>query len=487
MKALISVYDKRELDKLVAYLVKNNYQLLATGGSYQYIRDRGYQVTRVADYTGSAEMLGGRVKSLHPKIHGALLARDDVSADMADLKAHDIEPIDLIVCNLYPFENKLSENLSYDEMLEFIDIGGPTMLRSAAKNHKFKIVLTAPEQYDDFINRRDYDIDYRRRLAAGVFSLTARYDRLIADYLAGAETFFDYRKKSDLRYGENPHQSAKFYVNDKGFISDFEQLNGKPLGYINLLDINAAYALALEFDSPACAAIKHATPSGVALGGDAYEAYVKARDCDDVSIFGGVVAFNRQVDEKCAKELSKMMLHIVIAPDFDMAALSILRKKENLIIIKMNSNRVETRVIRGLSGGLLIQDEDTIDFAQFDVVSQTKPTDALIAEMKFAYKVVKHTKSNAIVASKDGATVGIGGGSVSRILAAQTALDTTKVIDVLASDAFFPFDDVVELAHRHGVKAIIQPGGSVRDRDSIKKCDRYGIAMVFTATRHFRH
>ncbi len=487
MRALISVYDKRKLDQLVAYLVKNNYQLLATGGSYQYIRDRGYTVTRLADYTGSAEMLGGRVKSLHPKIHGALLARTDVAADLADLKAHGIAQIDLVVCNLYPFAEKMRDNLAYAEMLEFIDIGGPTMMRSAAKNHRFKIVLTSPDQYDDFMARGTYDDAYRRQLAAAVFALTAQYDGLIANYLAADDRFFDYVKKCDLRYGENPHQSGRFYVNGKGFMSDFEQLNGKSLGYINLLDIDAAYRLVLEFDGPACAAIKHATPSGVALGEDAHQAYIKARDCDPVSIFGGVVAFNCAVDERCAVALTEMMLHIVIAPTFSAAALAILRQKSNLIIIKMNCNIVEDCQLKSLSGGLLVQDEDKLDFAQFDVVTKTKPTAALIAEMKFAYKVVKHTKSNAIVASKNAATVGIGGGSVSRIRAAEIALDGDAPIDVLASDAFFPFDDVVELARWRGIKAIIQPGGSLRDADSIKKCDQYGIAMAFTATRHFRH
>ncbi len=487
MRALISVYDKSGLGKLVNYLVNEGYDLLATGGTYKYIQEMGHSVISVAEYTGSAEILSGRVKSLHPKIHGALLARGDNESDIKDLEKNGISEIDLIVCNLYPFENKLEENLDYDEMIEFIDIGGPTMLRSAAKNHKFKIVLTSPSQYDDFINKSEYDFNYRRGLAAEVFALTSKYDMLISNYLKGEDKFFDYEKKLELRYGENPHQSGSFYVNGKGFMSDFEQLHGKGLGYINLLDINAAYGVVLEFDSPACSAIKHATPSGVALGSDSYAAYVKARDCDDVSIFGGVVAFNSVVDEKCALEMSKIMLHIVIAPEFTDSALAVLKKKKNLIIIKMNSKVVEDRVVRNLSGGLLIQDEDKVNYEKFEVVTDTKPSEELIEEMKFAYKVVKHAKSNAIVISKDKATIGIGSGSVSRILAASIAMDSGRDFDVLASDAFFPFDDVVEFAHKNGVKAIIQPGGSVRDQDSIDKCNEYGIAMVFTSTRHFRH
>lgn len=487
MRVLISVYDKTGLDELVAFLVSKGYKLLATGGTYQYIKELGFDVTSVASYTNSGEILGGRVKSLHPKIHGALLARDDNAYDMKDLVCRDIETIDVVVCNLYPFEEKLKANMDYEEMIEFIDIGGPTMLRSAAKNHKFKIALTSPTQYKTFMNKRDYDFEYRRELAAEVFSLTAKYDRLIANYLRNGDTFFDYEKKLDLRYGENPHQKARFFVNHKGFMSDFEQLHGKELGYINLLDINAAYAIVLGFEKTACAAIKHATPSGVALGENAYEAYIKARDCDDVSIFGGVVAFNTIVDEQCATEMSKIMLHIVIAPNFTMEALEVFKKKKNLIVIKMNSDKIENSVVRSLSGGLLVQEEDLLDYEKFEVVTKTKPSDSLIDEMIFAYKVVKHAKSNAIVVSKDKATVGIGSGSVSRILAAQIAMSSGKTFDVLASDAFFPFDDVVELAHRKGVKAIIQPGGSIRDDDSIKKCDEYGIVMVFTSTRHFRH
>ncbi len=486
MKALISVYNKDNLDFLVKNLIDKGYEILATGGTYNYIKKMGYDVISVSDYTGSKEILNGRVKTLNPKIHGGILVRNDIKTDVLELEENNIDFIDIVVCNLYPFEEKLKENLVEDEMIEFIDIGGPTMLRSAAKNFKYKTVLVDPNDYELFIDNK-IDIEVRKYLASKVFSITSKYDMLISNYLSNNSNFFDYVKAKELRYGENPHQVAQFFTNGKGFMSNFEQLNGKELGYINLLDINAAYQLALEFKDISCVAVKHSTPCGVASADTVKNAYIKARDCDDISIFGGVVAFNSKVDKACALEISKIMLHIIIAPEFDYEALEILKKKKNLILIKMNSKVTEDRIIKSVSGGLLIQDEDMIDYEQLKVVTELEPTKELIDEMKFAYKVVKHAKSNAIVVTKNNATVGIGSGSVSRILAANIALEGKYGVDVLASDAFFPFDDVVELASKHGVKAIIQPGGSIRDEDSIKKCNEKGIIMVFTNTRHFRH
>lgn len=507
MNALISVYKKDGADKLAEALVKKGYSIISSGGTYEFLKNRGIEVREVEDVTGFPEMLGGRVKTLHPKIHGGLLARRDLKDHMDTLKEHGIDTIDLVAVNLYPFLDKLSENLPFEDMVELIDIGGPSMLRSAAKNFRSVTVLSDPSQYDEFLLRLSedrVDEEYRKKLAGEVFKLTSEYDREISNYLLGKEIPGDdltqdslsgdtltlkLKKSSDLRYGENPHQKSAFYTQEgvSGFMTTFEKLWGKDLGYINYKDIESAWTIVCDFDEPCAAAVKHNTPCGIALGKDAEEAYVKCYNCDPLSIFGGITAVNRELDEKTAEEMTKIMLHCVIAPSFTEKALDILKKKKNLIIIKMNEKADRSLSVISSGGGILIQEKDLGLTEKLETVTLRKPTEEEMGELEFAFKAVKHVKSNAIVVSKDRATVGIGGGFVNRIDAAVYALKNADDRCVLASDAFFPFPDVVEAAHEKGIKAIIQPGGSLNDNLSVEKCDEFKMSMVMTGMRHFRH
>lgn len=515
MRALISVYDKAKVDILAKTLIEKGYEIISSGGTYKYLKDMGFEPLSIEDITNFPEILDGRVKTLNPRIHGGILARRDLISHMETLKIHSIETIDLICVNLYPFVEKAKEDLTFEEMIEFIDIGGPSMLRSASKNFKDVIVLSRVDQYDEFIERLNndkLDFNYRMKLAKDVFTLTSHYDKAICNYLeerldekskgdkaqlninvlldAFPENItLELSKVKDLRYGENPHQKGAFYriEGSKGFMLDFEKLNGKDLGYINYKDLEAAWSIVSDFEEVACCAIKHNTPCGVALGKDSLDAYKRCFECDSISIFGGIVGINREVDRACAEEMSKIMLHIICAPSFTEEALEILRKKKNLILIKMNNKVQNNLSLVSTEGGVLIQEVDKGLFNELKVVTKKAPSEDEMKELLFAMKVVKHVKSNAIAVSHDYMAIGLGGGYVNRIDAAKYALKKSKMGAVLASDAFFPFPDVVEEAHKAGITAIIQPGGSLNDDESIKKCDEYGIAMVFTSMRHFRH
>ncbi|NLY37512.1 MAG: bifunctional phosphoribosylaminoimidazolecarboxamide formyltransferase/IMP cyclohydrolase [Tissierellia bacterium] len=496
MRALISVYDKSGLEKLLPILVQKGYELISTGGSHHYIKELGYDVIAVEEITGAPEILGGRVKTLHPKIHGGLLACMDNESHIKELNDHGIKPIELVVCNLYPFTDKVKEALSFEEKIEFIDIGGPSMLRGAAKNHRFVSVLSSPGQYDEFIERLEggnLNESYRRKLAAEVFALTAAYDSAIAKFLSGEDypqnLTLSYEKRGELRYGENPHQRAAFYVNPSqgGFLTDLDVLWGKELSYNNYRDMEVAWELSQEFTGICAVAVKHNTPCGVALGESCQEAYQKAFDCDPVSVFGGVVAINSQVDEKTALAMNKTFLEIVMAPSFTPEALKELMKKKNLRIVLVHPAAGVEQNFMSLGGGLLVQDKDRSFIEEPVCVTKRQPSQEEKEELLFAMRVVKYVKSNAIVVSENKAARGIGGGSVNRIDAAKYALEHAPGAKVLASDAFFPFSDVVALAAQKGIKAIIQPGGSLRDQESIDLCDEMGITMLFTGMRHFKH
>lgn len=503
--ALISVFYKDQVAELAEFLRKKGYDILSSGGTYEFLKKAGLEVQTVESVTGAREILDGRVKTLHPKIHGGLLARRDDANHMATLQEENIAPIDVVCVNLYPFEEKLKENLSFEEMIEFIDIGGPSMLRSAAKNHQSVYVLSDPSQFETFMARFEEDsLAYRQELALAVFEKTSSYDGQIAAWLKKAkvdkleeevqEKFPDQltlnlSKVRDLRYGENPHQASAFYALDgqPGFMTSFQKLQGKDMGYINYKDLEAAWRIASDFEDVCCAAVKHNTPCGVALGKDALDAYRRSYECDPVSIFGGIVALNRPVDKACAQEMTKIMLHIVCAPKFSPEALEVFSKKKNLIVIQMTEKPSGQTAMISSDGGLLLQEEDQDLFQDLQVVTKRQPTKEELEELTFAMKVVKFVKSNAIVVTKDKMALGIGGGYVNRVDAAKYALDHARGAKVLASDAFFPFSDTVETAAAQGITAIIQPGGSLKDQDSIDACDRLGVTMVFTGMRHFRH
>jgi len=498
LNALISVFKKDGILELAQFLMEKGFNIISSGGTARFLMEAGIPVRSVDSVTGFPEILDGRVKTLHPNVHGGILARRDDKAHMETLALEKIETIDLVCVNLYPFEEKLKEGLSFAELIEFIDIGGPSMLRSAAKNFKDVFVLSDPSQYQQFMELFSSGknlFGYRRELALAVFEKTAHYDGAISKWLQeesqenqkdqngaeaiGEETNKDQelfpeemtlhlKKSHDLRYGENPHQKGSFYQveGQSGFMTTFVQHHGKAMGYINFKDVEAAWRIVSDFEEPCCAAIKHNTPCGVALGKNAQEAYRRAHACDPVSIFG---------DAACAESMLETMLHIVCAPAYTDEALDLLKSKKNLIIIEMKEKPSGGTSLISSDGGILIQEEDRALFDELRVVTKIAPTNEEMAELIFAMKVCKFTKSNAIVVSKDGAALGIGGGYVNRIDAARYALDHAKTGHYLASDAFFPFPDVVEEAHQYSIK------------ESIKRCDELGIAMVFTGMRHFRH
>lgn len=500
MNALISVYDKEGALELAHFLEARGFTILSSGGTARYLQEAGIAVRGVDTITGFPEILDGRVKTLHPRIHGGILARRDLPSHMETLAEQQIEPIDVVCVNLYPFEKKLGENLAFEEMIEFIDIGGPSMLRSAAKNFDHVYVLTDPVQYAPFMEQYGAGADlaaFRKKLALEVFRRTSAYDASIARWLAGESAksvnpdhlTLELDKLADLRYGENPHQTGAFYgiPGKPGFMTTFIQHHGKEFGFINYKDLEAAWRIVSAFTEPACAAVKHNTPCGVALGSDAAQAYQRAFDCDPLSIFGGIVAVNRPLDVATARLMSQTMLHIVCAPAYSEEALAILRQKKTLIVVEMTQTPTDEPSLVSCGGGILLQTEDQSEAEAYRVVTKAVPTEAEMAELRFAWRVVKFVKSNAIVVTHHRAALGIGGGFVNRIDAARYALEHGDGASCLASDAFFPFPDVVEEAHRHGIRAIIQPGGSLKDEESIRRCDELGIAMVFTGMRHFRH
>ncbi len=472
------------------------FRLLATGGTYRALEEAGLPVTHISQFTGFPEVLSGRVKTLHPRVHAALLARPDQEEELRSL---GLERIGVLAVNLYPFRETVARGASLEEAMEQVDIGGPAMLRAAAKNHLAVLPVCDPEDYGRVLEalREGATPEFRRELARKAFAHTAAYDAAIAEWLAGEkfpeETFLVLKRAASLRYGENPHQEAAIYrvVGEEGPLLRAEVLQGKAMSFNNYLDAEAAWNLVSEFAEPACVAVKHQNPCGVALGEGPLEAYGKAYAADPVSIFGGIVAFNREVDGPTAQALGEVFLEVVLAPAFSQEALAVLAKKKNLRLLRVPFPAQGPYLdLRRLRGGVLLQDADTEDPVDLRVVTQRAPTEAEWPDLLFAWKVVKHVRSNAIVVAKGGRTLGIGVGQTNRLAAAKHALEAAGEEArgaVLASDAFFPFDDVVRLAASLGVAAIIQPGGSLRDGDSIRAADEAGMAMVFTGVRHFRH
>lgn len=500
-QALISVSDKSNLLEFAKFLVEQDYKILSTGGTYKHLQDNGIEVTEVKDVTGFPEILDGRVKSLHPAIHGGIMARRSDENHMATIAEHGINPIDIVIVNLYPFFEKMNTGLSEAEMIEFIDIGGPSMLRSSAKNFYDVTVVTDVNDYEVVMNEirenGSTSIETRKLCAGKVFNLTSAYDAAISTYILGEDfpQFLEssYEKVMDLRYGENPHQKAAYYVDKtkNGAMKDFEYLQGKELSFNNIRDMDLAYKVVSEFKETTCCAVKHSTPCGVAIGENVLEAYEKAYECDPMSIFGGIIAFNREVDGKTAVELNKIFLEIVIAPSFTEEALEIFKQKKNLRIIKVKNPVSDKVTYVKVDGGLIVQSTDNQFSTDLKVVTEAQPTDRQMTDLVFAQKIVKWVKSNAIIVATNGQAYGIGGGQTNRIWAAQQAIARAKekVEEdlVLASDAFFPFRDVADFAAENGIKAIIQPGGSIKDQESIDACNEREIPMIFTGMRHFMH
>ncbi|ASB87452.1 bifunctional phosphoribosylaminoimidazolecarboxamide formyltransferase/IMP cyclohydrolase [Bacillus sonorensis] len=508
-RALISVSDKTNIVPFVKELTELGVEVISTGGTKRLLQENGVDVIGISEVTGFPEIMDGRLKTLHPNIHGGLLAVRDNEKHMAQLSEQGIQPIDLVVVNLYPFKETISkEGVTYEEAIENIDIGGPGMLRAAAKNHQDVAVIVDPQDYNpvltDIKEAGAVSLEKKRELAAKVFRHTAAYDALIADYLTNVtgekepEQFtVTFEKKQSLRYGENPHQEAVFYqsaIPVSGSIASANQLHGKELSYNNIKDADAAVQIVREFTEPAAVAVKHMNPCGVGTGKTIAEAFNKAYAADQTSIFGGIIALNREVDQATAEVLHQIFLEIIIAPSFSTEALEILTSKKNLRLLTLDVNQPvkNEKQLTSVQGGLLIQDLDMHGFDDADITIPTKrePTEQEWADLKLAWKVVKHVKSNAIVLAKDDMTIGVGAGQMNRVGSAKIAIEQAGEKakgSALGSDAFFPMPDTVEEAAKAGVTAIIQPGGSVRDEDSIKKADEYGIAMVFTGIRHFKH
>ncbi|HEX9159665.1 MAG TPA: bifunctional phosphoribosylaminoimidazolecarboxamide formyltransferase/IMP cyclohydrolase [Rhizomicrobium sp.] len=522
-RALISVSDKTGLVDFARALAARNVVLVSTGGTARALRDDGLAVTEVAEVTGFPEIMDGRVKTLHPSIHGGLLALRDKPDHAAAMAAHGIEGIDLLVCNLYPFEAAVARGASFAETIETIDVGGPAMIRAAAKNHDWLTVVVDPEDYARVLAELgDHDgatrLELRRELAQTAFARTAAYDAAVSNWLAFHDSSaepprrraFAGQLRQALRYGENPHQSAAFYATEeKRFgVATASQLQGKELSYNNINDTDAAYELVAEFDAAAqaaCVIVKHANPCGVALASTLREAYVKALACDPVSAYGGILAFNRRLDGKTAEEIAKLFTEVIIAPDADDDAMKILSARRNLRLLLaggLPDARATGLTYKSVAGGMLVQSRDNAALARADlrIVTKRQPTDSEIADMLFAFTVCKHVKSNAIVYAKDLQTAGIGAGQMSRVdsarmaaMKAREAAAANHLAEPLtkgsaaASDAFFPFADGLLAVAEAGASAVVQPGGSLRDPEVIAAADDAGLAMAFTGIRHFRH
>jgi phosphoribosylaminoimidazolecarboxamide formyltransferase / IMP cyclohydrolase len=516
-RALISVSDKSGLGELAQFLHEIGVQLLSTGGTANFLRERRIPVTDVSEYTGFPEILDGRVKTLHPRIHGGLLALRDKASHQSQMKAQNIQPIDMVVVNLYPFrETAAREGATYPEVIEQIDIGGPSMIRSAAKNHAGVAVLTDPLDYGWILEELRTHAGVLSdatlfRLAQKAFSATASYDSAIAAYfseriwsgkgarkhaeLLPAMEALPLEKIMDLRYGENPHQRAALYrkTSEPAFgVAGAQILHGKELSYNNLLDSDAAWNLVMEFDKPAAAVIKHTNPCGVAQSDAPAESYTLARDSDPVSAYGSVVAINRPVDVDTANEINKTFVEVVLAPDFADDALEILKQKKNIRLLRIGSNAPVALQLRQISGGFLVQDRDihSLRPEELQVVTKRAPTQEELEAMLFGWRVVKHVKSNAIVFANASRMLGIGAGQTSRVDAVKWgAMKATVPLQgcAMASDAFFPFPDGLLAATSYGVRAVIQPGGSMRDSEVIDAANEYDIAMIFTGIRHFKH
>ena len=510
--ALISVSDKTNIVPFAKTLVeKFNYQILSSGGTAKYLSDADIPVIKVSDFTKSPEILEGRVKTLHPKIHGGILAKRSDKKHINDLKNNNFELIDLVVVNLYPFQQKIKNNCDWDEAIENIDIGGPSMIRSAAKNHKDVAILINPSQYDSYleeIKKGKLSVEFKTKLAFEAFQHSANYDIAISNWMRKEKKLEqNYHLDSQqliqtLRYGENPHQKANWYGSYISGWKKAKQLQGKELSYNNLLDLESALSTVLEFNknryvesSNAAVILKHNNPCGAAISSSIEDAFKKALECDPISAFGGIVALNNVVNMDTAKQLSNIFLECVVAPSFSKEALAILETKKNLRLLELDLNNINFKnqfSYKSILGGLLIQEIDNSEDSgqDWECVTDKKPNDSEFKDLEFAWEICKHVKSNAIVISKGLKTIGIGAGQMNRVGSAKIALDSAKNNSqgaVLASDGFFPFADSVEIANKFGIKSIIQPGGSLRDQDSVDMCNKFDISMIFTKKRHFLH
>ena len=509
MRALISVSDKRGVVDFARRLQEMGWEIIATGGTMKTLRDAGLKIINISDVTGFPEICEGRVKTLHPKVHGGLLARRDVPGHMEEIAANGIETIEMVCVNLYPFEATIAkEGVTLADAVENIDIGGPSMLRSAAKNFASVTVVCDPDDYGNVIDEiratGDTTLETRFKLSAKAYTHTALYDSHIAAYMrekAGLDEklFLSFDRVQTLRYGENPHQKAALYKapeEESYSLLNARQLNGKELSYNNIQDANAALNIVREFDEPFCVGLKHMNPCGAAVGATVEEAWTKAYEADKVSIYGGIVAMNRPLTLEVAKAMKPIFLEIVMAPAFEDDALELLKTKKNLRVleVKMDGSKEAQRQYVGINGGLLVQDADTVtkDVTPEMTVTVKKPTEQELKDMNFAWRIVKHVKSNAIVIVKGGMTLGVGAGQMNRVGSADIALEQALASGnteglVLGSDGFLPFGDTVELVADKGVTAIVQPGGSIRDQESIDKANEKGLTMLFTGMRHFKH
>jgi len=507
-RALISVFDKTGAAELAQGLQSFDYDIISTGSTAKLLEQAGVEVILIETVTNFPECLDGRLKTLHPKVHGGILAMRDNSEHIAQIAELGIVPIDIVVCNLYPFRQTIAKpDVTREQAIENIDIGGPTMLRAAAKNWQDVCVVVSPDDYALLLEHLQTDampLDYKFSLARKVFEYTAQYDAQIAQYFGSEQNVhypdnltLTYEKQQDLRYGENPHQTAAYYRElspTDGDLVNARQLHGKELSYCNINDLNGAIALVKEFAEPCCVAIKHATPCGVGIGECIDEAWHNAYEADKVSIFGGIIALNRECTLVVAEAINQMFIEIVIAPSYSTEALACLTQKKNIRVMELPKisefTHIDAQVVRQVSGGLLVQSANVQLYDNFHRVSEALVSQEQQLQLEFAWKVVKHVRSNAIVLVNGKRTVGIGAGQTNRVTALDIALryagENAKGA-VMASDAFFPMPDCVELAAAAGITAIMQPGGSIRDQDSIDACDKHGIAMLFTGMRHFVH
>ncbi len=507
MRALVSVYDKEGILPLCKTLEENGIEIISTGGTYKFLIENGLKPKEISSITNFPEILEGRVKTLHPKIHGAILYRENKEQDKKDILEHNITPIDIVIVNLYPFENKLNESLNLDDLLEFIDIGGVTLIRAAAKNYKRVSILVDKKDYEWFIEKVNMNAlseKDRKMLAVKAFAYTSYYDSIIYKALKEKlEVENNVEKitipldlKEELRYGENPHQKGYIYTNplEKDGIARARVIQGKQMSYNNYLDADSAIKLIREFptDKHVCAIIKHNNPSGCAIDESQEIAYSKALLCDKEAAFGGIVIFNKEITEQAASLISEFFYEIIIAPSFQDKALDILSKKKNLRLVE-SKDVYQTQNIRSISGGYLLQDEDNSLFKEINIVSDLRPSEEDLENALFAFRVAKQVKSNAIVIAKHFQTIGIGAGNVSRVDSLREATRKARANGfnlenaILASDAFFPFRDSIDIAAKEGIKGVIQPGGSIRDKEVIEAVNEYKMFMIFTGMRHFKH
>ena len=509
MRALVSVSDKCGVVEFAQNLRRLGWEIIATGGTMKLLQESGVEVINISDVTGFPEICDGRVKTLHPKVHGGLLARRDDESHLQALRDNGIEFIDMVCVNLYPFRQTIAkEGVTMEDAIENIDIGGPSMLRSAAKNYRDVTVVCDPQDYQRIIAEIEQSgnttLETRLQLSAKAYTHTAEYDMCIATYMRdkaalNEKLFASFDLVQTLRYGENPHQSAKFYRSADEVpysLATAKQLNGKELSYNNIQDANAALNIVREFSEPLCVGLKHMNPCGAAIGKDVKEAWQKAYEADTVSIFGGIVAVNRELTAEVAELMKPIFLEIIMAPSFSEEALAILSTKKNLRLLQVDMSSSSNGQMQyvTVNGGVLVQalDTDTLTVEESMCVTERKPSAAELSDMNFGWRIVKHVKSNAIVVVKDGHTVGVGAGQMNRVGSAEIALKQAAAAGftenlTLASDGFFPFDDTVTLAQKYGVTALVQPGGSVRDEDSVKRANEFGMTMTMTGMRHFKH